>query len=167
MPIRVRMKVTVPDEVFNTPEMVERIVKAQRAKTEPDLTKLFQKTVEGWKTPPKWNHKQTTTSSSISMEVYPYGKNYDQYALVNTGARPHSIVPRTAPRLRFQRGYRAATRPRSLSSRSLMRFGEFSQTRHVSHPGFEGREFDATIADFYFDTFAEDMQEAIRDPSAK
>jgi len=63
--------------------------------------------------------------------------------------------------LRFQVGYRSATRPRVLSSRAYSRFGNYVSSRGVNHPGFEAREFTKTIAEEYEDTFVHDMQDAI------
>lgn len=162
MAFRIQMKVTVPDHIMITREVIQAIARAQRDKTAPDLKKLFKQTVSGWSNPPDFLEHQIINSSKISMAVYAGGPNKDQYALVNGGARRHTILPRNqGGYLVFKRGYRASTRPRILSSRALSRFGDTWRVRGVLHPGFEERAFDETIAEQYTDTFTEDMQNAI------
>jgi hypothetical protein len=163
MGISVRIKVKIPEEVFNRQAVVERIIAAQRTKTAPALESYFRKTTEGWQTPPEWSRRQTVTSHSIAMAVFASGPHADQYKLVNNGASPHSIRPRQqGGMLRFQPGYHAATKPHVLSSNAFSRFGNFISSMGVEHPGFEAREFDLAVAEAHFDDFARDMQDAMK-----
>jgi len=93
--------------------------------------------------------------------IHSGGNNTEQYALVNAGARPHVIRPRHARILKFQRGYRAATRPRVIGSHAAARYGPVVTAQAVHHPGFEAREFDETIAKEYAPRFREDMRRAL------
>jgi hypothetical protein len=164
MGLRVSIRVTVPKEVISQIGFQEAIARAQREKTAPELKRLFAKTVEGWENKPYWNQDQKVSSARISMAVSAGGPNADQYALVNNGASPHAIWPRSRNGfLRFQPGYQSATRPHILSSRSKQRFGGFVSARMVNHPGFEAREFDQAVADEYAPYFEQDMQDAIAD----
>lgn len=158
----IRITVKVPKIVLNSSFVRAEILKKMRQKTGPDLRREFKKTVEGWDNAPDFDQTFPQGAGSIATHVFPSGPGTAQYERVNAGSPPHLITPRRAPVLRFQPGYRPATRPRVIGSRSKARFGNFVATQTVHHPGFEAREFDATIAEEYYDTFAEDMQDAIR-----
>lgn len=163
MAIRVSVKLTVPDKVLNPQNVIDEIAKTQRNKTAPEVQKLFKHTVEGWQNPPTFAHRQRIRPDEIAVTIYTaFGRNTEQYALVNAGAPPHEIHPiNSGGWLRFQRGYRSSTRPRLLYSRAHQRYGPFSAARMVRHPGFEAREFDQEIAEQYQDTFQNDMQQAV------
>lgn len=145
--------------------MTDAIVQAMKDKTAPRLKELFEKTVQGWKTPPAWDQEQETTSEKISMRVFASGSNADQYALVNYGSPPHPIYPKNQGGfLRFQPGYRSSTSPGSLNSRAFVRSGNFISSRGVPmHPGFQPRGFDKSVAKEYEPQFQKDMQDAIGD----
>lgn len=163
MALRVSIQLTVPKEILNPQSVINEITRVQKSKTAPDVQKLFRKTVVGWKNPPTFSYRQGTRRDSIWVTIYTaFGRNAEQYALVNVGAKPHEIHPiNPGGWLRFQRGYHPSTRPRVLSSRAYMRYGPYSSARMVHHPGFEAREFDQAIADEYTDTFQDDMQDAV------
>lgn len=159
--INIRITVTVPKEILNVNSIREKIAQAQRNHTGPELRREFGKTVSGWDSKPGFSQKQHVGSDAVSITVYPSGAGANIYELVNNGASPHIITPRQGGMLRFQTGYRAATRPRVISSRSKARFGRIISTPIVRHPGFEARAFDEEIAEQYAGTFADDMQDAI------
>lgn len=162
MALRIRVKVTVPDEILNVKAVVDAIASAQRQKTAPQMKQLFSQTVDGWDNRPDWSQKQEIETNRIAISVWASGTHEKQYRLVNEGARAHPITPRNPGGfLRFQPGYIPATRPGSLTSSPKQRFGDFIRTRGVSHPGFEARLFDEQVADAITDDFASDMQEAI------
>lgn len=158
----IAITVTVPNEVVSTSRIRQAIIDAQNDLTGPKLIGLFQKTTTGWDNEPDFISKRIDTASQLGIYVYPSGQYADQYALVNEGAKPHLIRPKRARMLRFQRGYRAATIPRVLSSRAKERSGPVVGAHVVHHPGFEPRKFTETIADTHKDEFERDMQEAIR-----
>lgn len=162
MGISIQVKVTAPEILLNSAVIIEKISQAQRQKTAPDLKKQFGKTVQGWKHPPDFSQKFIKRPGYISVTVWASGPNKKQYALVNYGSPAHTITPRRRGGiLRFQRGYRAATRPKILSSRAPQRSGDYVTSYAVHHPGFEPREFDLAVAEEIALRFAEDMQEAI------
>lgn len=162
MSLRIRMRVTIPKQVYDAAAARQRLINALRHQTVPDLVHYFDGTVEGWQNKPTWGVRENFTAHSLSEFVYAQGAGAEQYALVNNGSPAHLIQPRTAGFLRFQPGYRAGTRPRTLTSRSFARFGKFVSAGEVQHPGFEAREFAQTIADTYYPQFVEDMQAAMR-----
>lgn len=162
-----KISIKMPDmRKFNSEEFVKRIEEAQRTKTGPDLKKMFQQTTEGWSKKPTfgiWHYRSNTSISTRVATVAGIMQNSEIYALVSKGSPPHTILPKTARLLRYQTGYRAATSPGSIDSRSPQRFGNYVLRNAVHHPGFEGREFDKTIGEMYRDTFQADMQEAMKE----
>lgn len=159
--MRISITLRVPAKVLDAQKVIDAIAAKQRSKTAPDVIHLFKTTTVGWTHPPTWGQRQTVSRNSIGMEVHSSGPNSDQYALVNAGAKRHPINARNAPFLRYRKGYSASTKPRVLSSKAYVRSGAWAKRISVNHPGFAAREFDATIADQYSDTFREDMQDAI------
>jgi hypothetical protein len=157
----IRITVKVPEIVLNSDFILTRISQKMKSKTGPDLRALFRRTVEGWDNPPDFSQKFHVGRDYCSTTVWPSGRNKNQYNLVNEGSPPHIILPRRARMLRFQVGYRAATKPRVIGSSAKQRFGPYTGSAGVAHPGFEAREFDSAIAEEYQDTFAADMQDAI------
>lgn len=160
--MRIRVVLTVPQRVLDAQGVIDAIYNTMRTKTAPEVQNLFKRTVEGWHNKPTFTHRMGRGPDHVSVTVYPgFGKNADQYALVNAGSPEHPITARNAPFLLFQRGYHSATKPRVLSSRPYVRYGHYWLQKSVHHPGFKAREFDQEIADQYQDTFRQDMQNAI------
>lgn len=173
MAVSIQIKVTVPKQILSVEAVMREIRNTMSTKTARELRDLFEKTTEGWSNTMnpssgfdevRWNTQSHFGTRTNSVKVFTYSK---KYALVNDGAKPHTIVPRRARMLRFRTGYRAATKPRVISSQSPMRFGNTISTGAVNHPGFEGREFDETIAKEYGPTFEKDIQEAINRGAGK
>lgn len=154
--------VTVPKEIINADKMRQAIIDAQNRVTKQKLTDLFKKTVEGWQTPPSFASVRVDNTDQLGIRVFPSGPNADKWALVNAGSPAHVIRPRKAKMLRFQPGYKAGTKRRSLSSQAYQRFGGFVTSGLVHHPGFEAREFTQTIADTHDPEFKQDMQDAMK-----
>jgi len=171
--MRISVTLNVPNKILNPQNVIREIARVQRSQTAPDVRRLFQRTVVGWKNPPGFPNIQKIERDSIGITTSAIGTirsshgltATQQYALVNVGANQHPIpTPGTTAVggwLRFQRGYSSSTRPRVLSSRAYIRSGVFRRARSVDHPGFDPREFDAEIADQYTPTFTADMQDAI------
>jgi hypothetical protein len=163
MSTSIRITVTVPESILRSDFMRDQIMQKMREKTGPDLRKEFMKTVNGWEGKPEFSQKFTNSVSAVSTEVFPSGTNRSTYELVNAGSPPHPIRAKNGRGLlRFQSGYRAATRPRVIGSRGKSRFGDAVSVPIVRrHPGFVAREFDMVIAEEYQSTFEDDMQDAI------
>lgn len=161
MAISVQVKVTAPEVLLNSNVIRDKLEEAMRRQTGPDIKRQFEKTVQGWKNPPEWSQKFTNQANYISVAVWASGANKNQYALVNYGSPAHTITPRRGGLLRFQPGYRAATKPKILSSRAPQRSGEFVTAFAVKHPGFEPRHFDEAVAEDIAPRFVKDVQDAI------
>lgn len=160
--MNIRFNVRLPNtDKFDGAKYVGAMARMQLEKTIPDLKRYFQMTVEGWENKPDFDYKQSLTASSLSMSVFATGAHAAQYALVSHGARPHIIRPKNKTWLRFQTGYSASTRRGFLGSSANRRFGKYVQAEGVNHPGFEGRDFPATIREVFQPLFQADMASAM------
>jgi hypothetical protein len=158
MAVSISVTVTVPDKVLDDSRMRSEIERVLRNQTAPDLRRQFNRTTEGWENRPSFAQKFASYSDYLSTTVY---TTQEQYGIVNAGSPPHTITPRRGGMLRFQTGYRAATRPKIIGSRAKQRSGDFVSAHLVHHPGFEARDFDVTIAKEYEPQFIEDINHAI------
>lgn len=163
MAIRISLKAIIPKDLsqFDGAAYVGRLARAQLSETIPALELVFRQTVDGWEHKPIFKGEQKITRDSISMSVFATGTHAEQYALVNNGSPAHTISAKRGGLLKFQSGYRSASRPKMLSSRAKQRFGVFISAPTVNHPGFEAREFDTTIADLFEPIFQADMMSAM------
>lgn len=162
MAFRIRMSVKVPKSLYDTNAALAAMKQTAHSKTIPDLQKMFRGTTEGWSEPPSFQGRTVIFSRSIRVVVEPKGPGTTNYIRVSKGTRPHTITARKRyGLLRFQSGYRSATRPGSLISHRPSRFGSFVTAFGVDHPGIKARDFDKLIAEEYQPTFERDMQEAI------
>lgn len=104
----------------------------------------FQKTTRGWETVVEFYIRATVTQSIAEVTV---GTDNEIYGYVEKGTRPHVISPVRAKVLRFQSGYRPATTPGRLRSRTARHSGDLVFARRVQHPGTEARNFSQIVAD--------------------
>ena len=162
MAVRVSIEVTIPDRIINDAAVRAEIKKAIKQKTAPDLRRTFKQTVAGWKRPPSFSQRFSNRANSLAVTVFASGARKNQYAIVNFGSPSHRITPKRGGLLRFRPGYRAATRPRVLSSRTKQRSGSFVTAGSVMHPGFQAREFDITVGKDVEPRFESHVQNAIR-----
>lgn len=158
------MRVFVPEMVLNSQLVRHLIVQKMQSKSAPEVRKLFMQTVQGWANQPTFHQKFLNSPHRVTAQIWPGAntKGGQIYNYVNNGTPPHVIRPRRGGLLRFQTGYRAATRPRVLSSRAPSRFGDYVGSRGVNHPGVEARDFDKEIVAQYADTFRDDIQDVIK-----
>lgn len=158
MTVRVEIKLTLPNLAINSQAVRAAIEKEMRQTTGPQITKLFEQTIEGWENQPRFATNIHNWAQEVRVKV---ATTSDIYAYVNNGTPAHTITPRRSPFLRFQPGYIAATRPRMLGSGKPRRFGTALSTMMVRHPGIKAREFDQEIAEKVEPDFFADMQLAI------
>lgn len=163
--MKIQMRVTVNGNRLSSKKFVDAILEKMRTNTIPDLKDLFGQTTEGWKDKPSFSSRQWNNPSEIGSEVFVDGGHAgDIYSLVSKGSPKHNIPlsPKIGGFLRFQPGYKASTTPGFLKSGPSSRSGDFVQARQIApHPGFEARDFPATIKKEYGNTFAKDMQDAM------
>lgn len=161
MSLKFRVRVFVPETLLKTQKLRQLFINKMRRKTSLEVKALFLKTVFGWSEHPHFDKIFVNTLGYVSCEV---STTDDVYNLVNAGAKPHLIEPRNqGGLLRFQPGYRASTTPRVIGSRRNYRSGKYVSRRFVYHPGFEAREFDKTILEYYAPTFQDDMNQVVEE----
>lgn len=161
--MKISIRVSVPDpKKFSDKRFRDKIASVLKEKTGPEIKKIFESTVSTWSNKPDFSTKYENSSDRIAVMVFSSGQNANLYRLVSLGSPPHRITARKGL-LRFYTGYRSATMPRVLTSRPAMRGGNITQKEIVNHPGFEPREFPEALAEFYEDTFKDDMQNAMND----
>lgn len=138
------------------------LAKKLREKTGPDMKRMFEGTVNEWKNKPQFPMRVTNNSQKLSVMVYAFGYWAKQYALVTRGSPKHPIPKTGTTWMRYQKNYRAATKPGSLMSRRGYKYGPWVSRFAVIHPGFDPRDFDVQIAEEENKVFADDMANAIR-----
>lgn len=154
----IKIRVFVPKAVLDFGTVRNQIESTMIHKTGPEIRKEFHRTVQTWNEQPNWKTEMYRGVGVMWVKVFTYST---VYRLVNSGAGPHPIYPRRKKLLRFQRGFKAKTRPRLIGSFAGGKSGPYFSSRGVKHPGHEAREFDKTIAEEYQDTFARDIQDAV------
>jgi len=158
MPISVEINVTVPELVFNSSVVRNKIYVALRTQVGPMMQKLFEPTVEGWSDKPKFHQSGHNWLSEVAVRV---STGSEKYAWVNNGTPAHTITPRRGGMLRFRPGYVAGTRPGVLSSHAPKRFGDYISAQRVNHPGITARDFDVEVAERVYPQFVDAVNEAI------
>jgi len=158
MPVSVQIKVTVPELVISSSVIRNSIYTALKTQTGPQISRLFNQTVEGWSDKPAFHQSGHSWLSEISVRVW---TDSERYGWVNNGTPAHVITPRRGGMLRFRPGYVAGTRPRVLSSRKPSRFGDYISASRVNHPGITARDFDVEIAEQIYPDFVDTVNEAI------
>lgn len=145
--------------VYDVDKAIDRVERYMRTDASSDVEALFRKTTDGWSDKPRWERDFKRTGRSLEANIY---TTDEIYTLVNLGSPPHTIRPRKAGGLlRFQEGYRSATKPRFIGSQAKRRFGNWREQTVVNHPGFDAREFDKAIAKRYKPTFIKGIEKSL------
>lgn len=100
---------------------------------------LYQRTTRTWKRKPRFIPLRTPRGVTIATDsaIYKY---------VDFGTRAHDIVARRVPFLVFRWPYKAATKPRVISSYKAQYGDNWAKRKRVRHPGIKARDFTDTIA---------------------
>jgi len=127
----------------------------------PRLVKSMENVVKDWDTEIGFQARTVVKPDSISVYVYPTGKNKKIFIYVDKGTKRHDIPAKNAPRLAFYMGADASGKPvrgryepKTLAkpARTVVGGGyvkppkTFVRPLEVDHPGSEGREFTKQIA---------------------
>ena len=124
----------------------------------------FEKTVATWKKKPKFQVLISLKQPGPTLLV---GTNDVIYKYVDEGTRSHIIMAgaytgKSNKRvLAFRSGYKAKTKPKTISSSSGGSFGPMVFTPSVRHPGTKAREFSKTIQKKNSKSFKKAMQDAM------
>ena len=143
--------------LYRTQTMHDAIRKAIHD-TGMNMKKTFEGTTSTWDTDVKFTMRSTFTDSKCEIEV---STDNEIYGYVNEGTKPHVIRPRFAKRLAFQTGYRAKTRPKSITSGPGGASGPYAYANVVHHPGTKAREFTKYVTIRYVDILPMVIQQAI------
>jgi len=103
----------------------------------------LRKTVSTWRNKPTFEFVIGIAKDGVRVATGP-GGNKDaaqHWVWTNDGTKPHAIVARRAPRLRFQTGFVPKTRHGQFKSYRGRRFGPWTSPRAVWHPGTEARNW--------------------------
>ena len=106
--------------------------------------KMFEETHKDF-SPPNQPRSVRTNRRGARSRTIKFGRSGEIYSLVSLGSPEHEYGPKNAKLMVFQTGYRTATQPGVLQSRSSQTFGPRVTAEFVRHPGFEGRKFDETV----------------------
>lgn len=159
--ISVKISAFAPDKIADPDLYIKALSRLIDSKSVPDVRSMLNQTIQGWSSDVHFSVKRFASKDSFGAYLYPSGTDWEIWTLVSKGARPHPIVARRVPNLRFQAGYVRATKPGVLKSVSPRSFGEWRITPSVDHPGFEGREFAQIVKEEYQRTFERDVRNTI------
>lgn len=104
---------------------------------------------------------EETTGYTITCQ--PTGANAQYWLWTSRGTRPHKIVPKNAPRLIFQLGYKPHTGIDGHYRGPGVATGPWVAAKSVNHPGTKARHFEESIARWYAPVFKRVMEKAIQD----
>lgn len=93
-----------------------------------------------------WEHDPGFVVESPSPYERFIGTADPVFAILNTGTRPHAILPRRGTHLVFNTPFRSKTLPRTIASGPGYVGPNRVFSRGVEHPGTAAREWDTTIA---------------------
>jgi len=163
--MNIGLEISVPKEWWDDKKVLRAIESTLKKKTGPALSKDFKMTVRHWKHKPDFPKKFAKNSREMYIEVYPAGRNKDQYSFVHDGTAPRLIVPKPSrgpsARLRFKPGYSPSSSPGKIESGRARRTGSFVTAAYVRHPGIRARNFSNTIVNKEYGPFAVDINKAI------
>ncbi len=170
--MQITIKAIVPKTILDQKVVVDNIQRIMKAKSAPEVKRLFRQTVNGWDHKPDFLNKANRTTNSISQTIWAGGSNGHIYSWVNFGTDPHPIPKSGTTPMHFKWGgpgsYKPSTRPRILKSGRHSQSGNLITMYKVNHPGIEEpREFDKTIAKEYTPTFRRDINRVIVDATKK
>lgn len=141
MPVILR---AIKPKPFDEPAL-KAAIKSELEAYSPFVINSFENTTFGWRgAKPTFKARHVISSAEMKIEVRITGdkKGVDKWTWLDTGTRPHVIVPRRAKRLRFRLGYSAGSRPGRLMSYASKRAdGQTIYAKRVVHPGTEARRW--------------------------
>lgn len=163
--VSIALKISVPKSLWDERKVLAEIEKTLKQETGKKIKKDFDQTVRFWSEKPKFPIVFRKNANKMSVSISPSGEHKDKYYYIHEGTAPRLIVPKPSRGskavLKFQPGYRAATRPGVIGSNRARRTGAFIMTAYIRHPGIKAREFSDAISKKEFLPFAVDINKAI------
>lgn len=121
----------------------------------------FNRTTRTWTTRVEWElsikNRIGRRATEVSVRPKPGAPGTKIYQYVSRGTRPHTIRPKKAKVLRFNKKYRAKTKPRVLGSTRGGSSPPMVVAKVVHHPGTEARLFEEEIARRHQPRFEREM----------
>lgn len=157
MPGQIRLKVIKPSGI-NEKAMLDELTKEMKGIGE-GIAKDFEATTKTWEHKPKFSRELQSGPTRIRAYVWTID---EIYGYVNSGTKPHRIVPKRSRVLSFPGGqYRAKTSPGVIGSSSGGSSGGQVFSRGVRHPGTKARDFEGTIEKKWHGLFQKRMSAAM------
>lgn len=150
----IRLNPILPQHPALNVEEFERAIENALTGLAEDIRVDFEVTAQTWVNKPAFKIDKRPFERDIYTES-------EIYSYVARGTRPHVILPKIAPALRFRPTYKAKTRPRYIGSTGGGASGPFVTARVVHHPGTEARDFERVIAEKWQKLWPNIMQRAI------
>lgn len=127
----------LPKKPFKLPDIEAVIQDVLKAEAQRAL-RQYQRTVASWSKKPTFQYEID------GFEVL-VGTDNEIYGYVDLGTKPHPIVAKNAPSLKFQVGYKPKTQVNRIGSNSGGSFGNWASLIAVQHPGTDARNFTKRI----------------------
>jgi len=152
------MSATLPQKL-NTAAMQAALKKALLA-SEKQLLQAHENIVSTWNPPAKFVVR--TQASTLQWILWCYTLD-NRYRWTDQGTKPHIIRAKNAPMLVFKSGYRAKSKPKSLSPviGGGKASGSWISKKVVHHPGTTARDFTGQIKKRYWPLFKKEMEGAV------
>lgn len=148
------IKVIIPKALATDPAKMKRAIKNGLDAAAKGAEIDFKVTTQ------TWNHQPGFSTDASADDRRIVGTDDEIYGYVNAGTRPH-VITAHGKALAFQGGYRAKTRPRSISSGGGGASGPTVYRHQVQHPGTKAREFDKAIAEKWQQQLGDVLQRSI------
>jgi hypothetical protein len=138
------------------------------------LVQEHEKIVKDWTSDVGFAARKVIKPDSISVYVFPTGKDKMVWIYVDKGTKPHTITAKKAPRLAFQmrtsggKPVRGGYTPKTLPGVVVAGGGYVRPPKTlvrpyaVDHPGNEPRGFTLAIAEDFLPFFRKEMENAFR-----
>lgn len=109
----------------------------------------FNNVVDDWSSDVSFAGRKFISSEFLAINVFPQGSDKEVWGYVDEGTKPHRIVAKNAPLLKFQEGYQPKTlaKPARTVSGGGTATGAVVSKKAVQHPGSEARNFTGELAE--------------------
>jgi len=133
-------------------------------RVKPTLVKSHEAIVKNWKSDIGFKARKFISGDQIAISINATGRDKEIWRHVDQGTKPHVILPKNVPRLRFKTGYKPKTlaKPARTVSGGGVATGPTVYAKKVNHPGSEAREFTKTIAEDIKPGFKKEIDNAFR-----
>jgi hypothetical protein len=157
-----QVKAIIPPK-FDEKAMMDVLAREFR-KYAPFLVADFERTVNKWRGDrPTFTPVVTPRGREWTLTIRLAGPDQGRkkWGYVNYGTAPHVIRPKGDYPLRFRSGYRAGSRPNTISTIAPQSYGDEVRAREVHHPGSAPRNWHKIIIREHEKPFTAWMQAAM------